>query len=106
MQKYHADRSFKQIDGATVWYSKWWRMVARVDNCRLEDIEGDMRRTVYGTGEPNTYFSIPAVCRIAGVRVRGYLAADDDGNMVFRHTTRRRVPCLLKHGGRYTGEPW
>jgi hypothetical protein len=46
---------------------------------------GDMRRTVYVTGEPDTYFSIPAVCSVAGCRVRGYLTGDDNGNYVFRH---------------------
>jgi hypothetical protein len=48
---------------------------------------GDMRRTVYITGEPDTYFSVPAVCRIGGCRVRGYVShEDDDGDLVFHHT--------------------
>ena len=43
-----------------------------------------MRRTVTITGEADTYFSVPAQCSIAGVTVRGYVTADDDGNTVFR----------------------
>lgn len=87
MQKYRADVSETQGDGATVWRSVWngGRDVARVDACRLENLAGDMRRTVYVTAPPDTFFSIPAVCRVMGCRVRGYLTTDDAGNFVFRH---------------------
>ncbi len=87
MQKYRADISETQPDGAIVWSSKWMGgpSLARVDNCRLSNLSGDIRATVYITGEADTWFSIPAVCRIKGCRVRGYLASDDD-NLVFHHT--------------------
>lgn len=90
MQKYRADYSEAQDDGAVCWYSKWMGgpSLARINNCRLENLVGDMRATVYITGEADTYFSIPAVCHIMGKRVRGYVtAADDDSHtLVFRHT--------------------
>jgi hypothetical protein len=60
--------------------------LAKVDQCRLVDLAGDMRRTVYITDEPDTWFSVPAVCKIAGARVNGYVTGDEDGNLVFRHT--------------------
>jgi hypothetical protein len=60
--------------------------VAKVENCRLDNLVGDMRATVYATGEPDTYFSIPAMCWLRGKRVRGYITGDTDGNHVFRHT--------------------
>lgn len=87
MQKYRADCGNPQSDGAHVWYTDWMGgpTLARVDNCRLENMAGDMRRTVYVTGEADTYFSIPAVCKLSGCRVRGYLTQDDNRNLVFRH---------------------
>lgn len=87
MQKYRADKSETQTDGAVIWRSEWLGgpSLAMVENCRLANMAGDMRRTVYVTGEPDTWFSIPAVCKLAGKRIRGYLTGDDDGNLVFRH---------------------
>lgn len=87
MQKYRADTSHKQADGATLWYAEWMGgpTLSKIDNCRLANMAGDMRRTVYITGEPHTFFSLPAVCKLAGCRVRGYVTVEDDGNRVFRH---------------------
>jgi hypothetical protein len=87
MQKYRADISETQSDGAIVWKAQWMGgpSLARVNNCRLENLEGDMRATVYVTGEADTWFSIPAVCSLKGARVRGYLTSDDERNIVFRH---------------------
>jgi hypothetical protein len=87
MQKYRADRSETQKDGAILWYADWMGgpNLSRIDDCRLVNMEGDMRRTVYITGEADTYFSIPAVCRLSGRRIRGYVTSDDDGTLVFRH---------------------
>jgi hypothetical protein len=84
MQKYCADISETQADGAVVWRSGWHDL-AKIVDCRLADLAGDMRRTVYITGDPDTYFSIPAVCKIMGCRVKGYVTNDDDGNLVFHH---------------------
>lgn len=85
-QKYRADASKPQADGATIWFAKWMGgpTLARINNCRLANMQGDMRRTVYVTGDADTWFSIPAVCKLSGARVRGYVTGDDNGNLVFR----------------------
>lgn len=87
MQKYRADISETQPDGAIVWRAQWMGgpSLAKINNCRLENLAGDMRATVYITGEADTYFSIPAVCKIMGKRVKGYVTSDDNHNLVFRH---------------------
>lgn len=95
MQKYRADVSEIQADGAIVWSAQWvgGNQLARINNCRLENLVGDMRRTVYITGDADTYFSIPAVCRLHGCTVEGYVTGDGEGNMVFRHVyyTKREI---------------
>ena len=87
MQRYRADESRTQSDGAVVWYTRWMGgpTLAKITNCRLVTIAGDMRRTVYITGEPDTFFSVPAATRLCGCYVKGYVTVDDDGNHVFRH---------------------
>lgn len=87
MQKYRADKSEKQPDGASVWRAHWMGgpTLAKITNCRLANLEGEPRRTVYITGEADTFFSIPACTRYLGKYVRGYVTGDDDGNLVFRH---------------------
>ena len=87
MQKYRADSWCLQPDGAKVWCAQWMggRPLSRIDSCRLVTLSGDMRRTVYVTGEADTWFSIPACCNVMGARVTGYVTGDDDGNLVFRH---------------------
>ncbi len=86
MQKYRADKSEPQADGAVLWHTEWMGgpTLAKIDNCLLANLAGDMRRTVYVTGEADTYFSIPAVCKLAGKRIRGYVSSDD-GLLVFKH---------------------
>jgi len=85
MQKYRADYSEPQPDGATRWYAKWMGgpTLAKIQDCRL-NIAGEPRRAVYITGEPDTWFSIPAETRYMGKRIRGYITGDDDGNLYFR----------------------
>jgi hypothetical protein len=87
MQKYRADKSKVQQDGAKLWFADWigGPTLSKIENCRYENMHGDMRGTVYITGEPDTFFSQPAVTSIKGCRVRGYVTSDDDGNIVFRH---------------------
>ena len=87
MQKYRADSSKPQDDGATLWFANWigGPSLSKIVNCQLESIQGNMRRTVYITGEHDTFFSQPAICKLMGCRVKGYVTGDDDGNLVFRH---------------------
>lgn len=51
---------------------------AKVTNCRIAGTT--VRRTVYATGYADTYFSVPACCKIGGKRINGYLTVDDDGS--------------------------
>lgn len=89
MLKYRADTAERHKDGSVAHYARWMGgpTLAKIDNCRLDNLAGDMRRTVYVTGEADTFFSIPAVCKLGGCRVRGYItgSGDDDGSYVFRH---------------------
>jgi len=89
MQKYRADRSETQKDGAILWYADWMDEpnLSRIDDCRLVNMEGDMRRTVYITGEADTYFSIPAVCPLE--------RAPDKGVCDKRRRWHARFPALL-----------
>jgi hypothetical protein len=90
LQRYRADRATPQSDGAIRWYSEWnyGPSLARIDNCRLENLVGNMRRTVYITGEADTWFSQPACCMVQGKRVNGYVTCETDTGdcLVFRHT--------------------
>lgn len=87
MQKYRADVCHIQSDGAKCWSAQWLGgpTLAKIENCRLINLAGYMRATVYVTGEPDTYFSQPAVTSLYGKRVRGYLTNDDNGDLVFHH---------------------
>ena len=95
LQKYRADRLDRvQSDNARVWVSDWigGPTIAKIENCRVQSLQGEMRRTVYITGEPDTVFSIPAVCSIAGKRITGYVTGDHGPSLktyercyVFRH---------------------
>ncbi len=90
MQKFRADRAATQSDGAILWCAEWMGgpSLARINNCRWESLNKEPRVTVYITGEPDTFFSQPAVCSYKGRRVRGYVTSDGDraGALVFRHT--------------------
>lgn len=86
--RYRCDEYTAQPDGSLAWYAKWMGgpSLAKIENCQLANLAGDMRRTVTITGEPDTWFSQPAECSIAGCRVKGYVTDDDSGNMVFHQT--------------------
>lgn len=108
LQKYRADKAGEaQSDGATPWFCEWMGgpTLALIRNAPTE--WGP--RTVYLTGEPDTFFSIPAAVTVKGHVVRGYITTDDRSGAaeyVFRpHTEARErtnarllAMALLKHG--------
>lgn len=87
LQKYRADCSETQKDGAVKWLTNWigGPSLAKIVNCRAENLHGSPRLTVYITGEPDTWFSIPAKASYLGKTLNGYVTGDDDGNLVFLH---------------------
>jgi hypothetical protein len=63
---------------------------AKVTNCPvlLDGVEV-ARRTCYATGYADTFWSVPACCKVAGQRVAGYFTSDDSG-VTFRVMDRHR----------------
>lgn len=80
LQKFRADTSDTAPNGAIVWRTSWigGPTLAKVANCPT----AFGRRTVYLTGHPDTYFSVPAACTFRGRTIRGWLGIED-GNPSF-----------------------
>lgn len=89
LQKFRADKAgARQSDGATPWFTHW---MGGPSLALVKDAPTPWgRRTVYLTGEADTFFSIPAACTVLGMRVTGYVTTEDrDGRAeyVFRPHT-------------------
>lgn len=81
LQRYRADEAHEPFpNGAVPWYARWMGgpSLALIRSCPT--MFGP--RTVYVTGEPDTFFSIPAACKVQGKTVRGFLFMED-GSMWF-----------------------
>lgn len=52
---------------------------AKVVNCPIWGT--DLRRTCYATGYADTFFSVPAACRIKNNTIKGYFTNRDDGTI-------------------------
>lgn len=80
LQKYRADVSdAPDVSGAVAHYARWMGgpSLSKVVGCRSHrDVMPP--RTVYVTGEPDTWTSQPAACHYRGRVVRGYLTRRDD----------------------------
>ncbi len=75
LQKFRADYAGEtQTDGATPWYTRWMGgpTLALIRNAPTRW----GARTVYLTGEPDTFFSIPAATTVKGRTVRGFVTTD------------------------------
>ena len=86
LQKYRANIAFDPDANGAVAYSARWLggpSLSLVRNCPTDD-PAISPRTVYVTGEPDTWFSHPAACKYRGKTVRGWLGMND-GNWIF-HT--------------------
>lgn len=86
LQRYRADVATPtQPNGATVWY-RWMGgpTLALIRNCPVVNSTCITPRTVYVTGEADTWFSVPAACTYKRKVVRGYITSDDSGQYVFR----------------------
>lgn len=79
MQKFRADRRGETCgNGAIEWFADWMGgpTLSKVEDCPCEDGKA---RTVYVTGHPDTYFSVPAATRVRGQYVAGFISYDDAG---------------------------
>lgn len=86
LQKYRADTAGpEQKNGAVPHYTAWafGPTLALIRNCPVVNANLSPR-TVYITGEADTWFSIPAVCRYRGKTITGYCCTDDAGEYCFR----------------------
>lgn len=100
LQRYYADPAcpFHWSNGA-IGYRTGTMMspvgpYAKVVDCPVAGTT--LKRTCYATGPADTYFSVPATCKIKGKAVKGYFTSDDDGMVIFRpmvnELTRVGVP--------------
>lgn len=83
LQKYRADEAGpKQSNGGVPYYTRWigGPTLALVRNCPTPFGP----RTVYISGEPDTWFSIPAALEYRRRRITGYVTTDDSGEYYFR----------------------
>lgn len=55
--------------------------LVKVVNCPIGNTQ--YRLTCYATGYADTFFSVPAVTRIRGKRVKGFFSHDSDGGIHF-----------------------
>lgn len=81
LQKFRSDFCGETANNGSIpWYSDWMGgpSLSKIDNCPVDDSE--ITRTVYIVSEPDTFFSIPAVCRIDNKTVKGFVYMCSDGN--------------------------
>lgn len=85
LQKYRADSSSPQGDGATLHYANWigGPTLSKITNCRIENFPDKPRGTVYITGEADSYFTIPAAMSYKGKTVRGFVTSEN--GMIYFH---------------------
>ncbi len=81
LQKFRADEmDAPDANGAVKCYARWMGgpSLSVIRNCPT--MAGP--RTVYIQGEPDTFFSQPAACRVQGKDYRGWITMED-GNIYF-----------------------
>ena len=84
MNRYRCDVAQTNEHGQTAYYARWLggHTLAKVRNAVCPD---GTRRMAYATGEPDSYFSIPARIRVRGTIARGFLSLED-GRWLFTPT--------------------
>lgn len=70
---FYAHTSTDLGNGQVVWHSRH-RSLAKVDGAICQD---GVARVARCTGEPDTFFSVPAAVKVKGVSVAGYLIVED-----------------------------
>jgi len=109
LQKYRFDKEGgTHENGSRAVFSNWMGgpSLAGVRNCPVnnapEAYGPDLRRTVYATGMADTFFSIPAACKIKGKTCRGFLSFENDRGYYFVPTEDFDWPyvSMKRMGGR------
>lgn len=93
LQKYRSDEAGEiQSDGSQPFYARWMGgpSLALIKQCRCSNDPTLKPRTVYVTGDADTWFSQPAACQSRGKTIRGFITGDDSGCLVFV----RKLPLL------------
>lgn len=87
LQKFRADFAAEPFsNGGVPWFTRSFagQTLAKISNCIIHG-GWITPRTVYVTGQPDTWFSIPAACVYRRRIIRGYITADEDsGGYHFR----------------------
>jgi len=81
LQKYRADiQGETKLNGSIPFYASWMGgpSLALIRLCPI-DMPETSPRTVYITGEPDTYFSIPAAITVKRKTVKGFVMCDEQG---------------------------
>lgn len=81
LQRYRADASDPPSpNGSVAWYANWvgGPTLSLIRSCPVDE-EGVAPRTVYVTGEPDTFFSMPAACKVRGKTVKGWIGREESG---------------------------
>ena len=95
LQKYRADKvGERDANGAIPWYALWMGgpTLSKIENCPIQG--SNLRRMVYITGEPLTWYSLPAACKVKGATVRGFVTGGEDGRYFVPMT--REIKGILK----------
>ena len=76
--RYRDDRSETTEHGQTLWFADWMGgpTLSKVESCHCEDGKS---RTAFISGEPDTWFSVPAYVHHKSKRVRGYITSGENG---------------------------
>lgn len=91
LQKYRVDEVWEAYpNGSIPAYTRWMggHTLALIRNCPCS--KGGVSlgaRTVYTRGEADTYFSIPAACRVKGRTVKGFVMHSDSDGWTFHAYT-------------------
>lgn len=92
LQKCRADSSGKRYpNGGKPWFALWMGgpTLSKIEDCAVDGLGPSFRRTVYITGEPDSFFSIPAACSVEGRTVKGFITSDDTGSYFCSKALRR-----------------
>lgn len=109
LQKYRFDETGDtEPNGSVPLYSKWFGgpSLAGIRNCPCSD---GVTRTVYITGEADTFFSMPACVAVKGKRRKGFITVQTVGDMDtgdklgYRFTFNRDQESQADAAERYNG---